>query len=319
MIYPLLLTAPIKDYIWGGDKLIAEYGFECNSKTAAEAWLLSCHKDGESIVKNGTLAGLTLSEAISKMGGDQILGENAAKFPYFPILIKLIDARDRLSVQVHPDNEYALKHEGEYGKTEMWYIVDCEEDAKLIYGLNRDVERDELERRIRNNSLGEICNFVPVKKGDVFYIKPGTMYAIGKGILIAEIQQNSNITYRVSDYGRLGADGKPRPLHISKALDVINRKRMSRNELDAEVTIYPFGIVKTLAECEYFTTELLNLKGKAGLLEEKSFLSLVVLDGGAVLSYSGGSIRLKKGDSVFIPANCRVTLTGDADIISTHI
>ena len=145
------------------------------------------------------------------------------------------------------------------------------------------------------------------------------MHAIGKGILIAEIQQNSNTAYRVSDYGRLGADGKPRPLHISKALDVINRKRMTRNDLEPDITIYPFGIVKTLAECEYFTAELLNLKGKAGLMEEKSFLSIVLLDGDAILSYTGGSIRLKKGDSVFVPAKCRITLTGEADIISTHI
>lgn len=318
MIYPLLLSAPVKNYLWGGDRLITEYGFETEGDKAAEAWILSCHKDGESIVKNGALAGYTLSEAIKEMG-EEILGENAAKFPYFPILIKLIDARDRLSVQVHPDNEYALKNEGEYGKTEMWYIVDCEEGAGIIYGFNRDVELHELERRIRNNSLSEICNFVPVKKGDAFYIKAGTMHAIGKGILIAEIQQNSNTTYRVSDYGRLGADGKPRPLHISKALDVINRKRMTRNDLEPDITIYPFGIVKTLAECEYFTTEHLTLKGKAGLMEEKSFLSIVVLDGDVVLSYTGGSIRLKKGDSVFVPAKCRITLTGEADIISTHI
>ncbi len=316
MIYPLLLSASVKNHLWGGNRLITEYGFE--GESAAEAWLLSCSKENESVVKNGTLAGLRLSEAIVKMGA-KALGENVLKFPYFPINIKLIDAKDRLSIKVHPDNEYALKQEGKYGKTKMWYIVDAEEDAKIIYGLNKDIERDELERRIRTNAISEICNFVPVKKGDAFYIKAGVMHAVGKGIMVAEIEQNSEVAYRISDYGRLGADGKPRPLNISKALDVINRKRMQRNDLEPDLTIYPFGIVKTLAECEYFTAEHLVLKGKAGLMEEKSFLSIVLLDGDAVLSYSGGTMRLKKGDSVFVPANCRVTLTGDADIICTHI
>lgn len=319
MIYPLLLESPVEEHIWGGERLINEFGLGSeNTKHAGEAWLLSCNKQAENTVKNGMYAGLKLSEAVSKMGIN-VLGENVLKFPYFPISVKLIDAKDRLSVKVHPDNEYAMTQEGQYGKTKMWYVVDCEEDARIIYGLKCEINRDELERRIRTNSLNEICNFLKVKKGDVFYIKPGTVYAAGKGILLAEVEQNTNIFYRISDYGRLGADGNVRPLHISKALDVINRKRMQRNDLEPDITIYPFGIVKTLAECEYFTVEHLNLKGKAGLMEEKSFLSVVLLDGEAVLSYLGGTMRLKKGDSLFVPAKCRITLTGDADVICTHI
>ena len=319
MIYPLLLESPVKEHLWGGERLIKEFGLgQVGQRLGGEAWFLSCNNQAENTVKNGALAGLTLSQAISKMGMD-VLGEDVLKFPYFPMSVKLIDAKDRLSVKVHPDNEYALAQEGKYGKTKMWYIVDCEEDANIIYGLKCELNRDELERRIRTNSLSEVCNFVKVKKGDVFYIRPGTVHAVGKGILLAEIEQNSDLSYRISDYGRLGIDGKPRPLHISKALDVIHRKRMQRNDLEPDLTIYPFGIVKVLSECEYFKVEHLLLKGKAGLMEEKSFLSVVLLDGEAVLSYLGGTLRLKKGDSLFVPAKCRITLTGDADVICTHI
>lgn len=318
-MYPLLLSAPVKSAVWGGDRLEKEYGFEPAGENSAEAWMLSCYGGFESIVKNGPLSGKTLSEAITAMG-ETCLGENAAKFSYFPILIKLIDANDRLSVQVHPDDEYALKNEGQYGKTEMWLIVDCKEDSEIIYGLKKKVDKTELSERIKNGTLNEICNFVPVKKGDVFFIPSGTVHAIGKGILIAEIQQNSDVTYRVNDYGRLGTDGKPRELRIKKAVDVIDTSPVkTSDDTEGELMLYPFGTVKSLAECKYFTAELLNLNGKAGLCEEKSFLSLVVLEGDAVLSSSEGILRLKKGDSVFIPAKMRATLSGSAEIICTHI
>lgn len=318
-MYPLLLKAPIKDYLWGGTRLKDEFGFETDTQKAAEAWVLSAHKDGASIVKNGELAGLTLPEAVAALG-DKALGKKAAEFEYFPILIKLIDAKESLSVQVHPDDEYALKNEGEYGKTEMWYIVDAEPDAQLIYGFNREIDRAEFERRIRNNTLTEVCNYVPVKKGDIFFISAGTLHAIGKGILIAEIQQNSNSTYRVSDYGRLGADGKPRPLHIDKAIAVTKTVPPTEPYGDVgELTLYPFGLVRTLAECDLFTTELLSLNGNAGMCEKDSFLSLLVLEGESVLSYSGGNMRMKRGDSVFVPAGLRFVLSGKSEIICTHL
>lgn len=318
-MYPLLLKPPVKDYIWGGAKLKTEYNFETDKDIAAEAWVLSCHKDGPDIVMNGELAGKTLPEAI-KIWGDKALGERAAAFPYFPLLIKLIDAKDRLSVQVHPDNEYALKNEGEFGKTEMWYVVDCEEGAQLIYGFSRDVSREEFEQRIKDNTLSEICNYVPVHKGDVFFISAGTLHAIGAGILIAEVQQNSNTTYRVSDYGRLGADGKPRPLHIEKALEVTERTKPAvpygavGNEEPTN-----FGSVRRLASCEYFTASLISLDGEAQLEETGSFVSLVLLDGAAELKYSGGALSLKKGGSVFIPAGLRFSVSGKAEILFSRV
>lgn len=318
-MYPLLLSAPIKDFLWGGTKLLDEYGFKAECEKAAEAWVLSCHKNGESIVKNGEFSGLPLSEVLEKWG-EQGIGKKAAQFPYFPLLIKLIDAKDRLSIQVHPDDEYALKNEGEYGKTEMWYVVDCEEDAKLVYGFNRNISKEEFERRIKDNTLTSVCNVVPVKKGDVFFIEAGTLHAIGKGILIAEIQQNSNTTYRVSDYGRLGADGKPRPLHIEKALDVTETTPPTKEYGDVgELTLYPFGMVRSLAKCDLFTTDLLSLSGTAGLYEKDSFISLLILEGKANLSYPLGNMNVKKGDSVLIPANMKVILSGDAQVICTHV
>lgn len=154
-MYPLLLKPPVKDYLWGGTKLKTEYNYETDKQKAAEAWVLSCHKDGADVVVNGELAGKTLPEVL-ELWGEKSLGKNAAAFPYFPLLIKLIDAKDRLSVQVHPNDEYALKNEGEYGKTEMWYVVDCDEGAELIYGFNREVSKEEFERRIKDNTLPEI-------------------------------------------------------------------------------------------------------------------------------------------------------------------
>ncbi len=318
-MYPLLLKAPLKDYIWGGRRLIEEYGFESDKDSAAEAWMLSCHKDGNSVVRNGELSGLTLMQAIETWGGSA-LGKKAKDFSYFPILIKLIDAKDRLSVQVHPEDEYALANEGEYGKTEMWYVVDCEEDAKLIYGFKQNISKGEFLERINKNNLSPVCNYVPVKKGDVFFIEAGTMHAIGKGILIAEVQQNSNTTYRVSDYGRLGADGKPRQLHIKQALEVTKTVKPTLPYGNVgDVLLYPFGTVRELARCKYFCTELLSLNGNIGIYDNDSFISLLVLGGSSTLSYSGGTMQLKKGDSVFIPAGLKVRLTGTAEIMHTHL
>ena len=309
-MYPLLLKAPLKDYLWGGTRLKEEYGFESDKEKVAEAWVLSCHKDGNSIVKNGEYAEKTLQEVLD-IWGKEALGAKSDRFTYFPVLIKLIDAKDRLSVQVHPDDEYALKNEGEYGKTEMWYVVDCEEGAELIYGFNQDISQGEFLERISSNTLSPVCNYVPVKKGDVFFIEAGTLHAIGKGILIAEVQQNSNTTYRVSDYGRLGADGKPRELHIKQAVDVTKTEKPTKPYGNVgDVTLYPFGTVRELSSCEYFTAELINLDGNVGIYDNESFISLLILEGEVSLSYTGGMMKLKKGDSLFLPAGLKVRLCG---------
>jgi mannose-6-phosphate isomerase len=202
----------------------------------------------------------------------------------------------------------------------MWYVVDCEEGAELIYGFKEDISKEEFERRIKDNTLTDVCNFVPVKKGDVFFITAGTLHAIGEGILIAEVQQNSNTTYRVSDYGRIGADGKPRPLHIEKALDVTK----------CEVPQIPYGKVgevkvedgyslRDLAACDKFSAKLLSLNGKYAISLEDSFTSLIVLEGNAAISCNNRTLNITKGDSVFIPAGLEVELNGAADILYSYV
>lgn len=318
-MYPLLLTPAVKDYLWGGQKLKTEFGYTSDSNKLAEAWVLSCHHDGACLVQNGKHAGRTLAETLSHWGA-AALGTRAAAFSDFPLLIKLIDAQDRLSVQVHPDDAYALANEGEFGKTEMWYVVDCNDGARLIYGLNREVSREELAQHIHNNTLEQLCRFVPVHPGDVFFIEAGTLHAIGAGILIAEVQQNSNTTYRVSDYGRLGADGKPRPLHIEKALDVTRRSPSARPcGAVGDIEKTEFGWVRQLASCDLFVSDLMNINGTAALHDPGSFLSLVVLTGWATVNHGNNTFAVGKGASVFVPADCPVTVSGRAQLLVSRV
>ena len=319
-MYPIKLKPAFKDYLWGGTRLRDDFGKDCDFDKIAESWELSCHKDGNSVVADGEFAGLTLAQYIEKEG-KSVLGTNCERFEDFPILIKLIDAKDNLSVQVHPNNEYAQRVEGEYGKTEMWYVVDCDEGASLLYGFKHNITKEEFRERIENNTLLEVTNSVPVKKGDVFFIEAGTLHAIGKGILIAEIQQNSNTTYRIYDYGRVGADGKPRQLHIDKAVDVTNLCPAKPYPQSEPVDMGGWT-KKRLAKCEYFTVDVINVDTSAALEADKSsFVNILVLDGGCVLSSEGNdAVELKKGDSVFIPAGLgKFELTGKCSAVMTHI
>lgn len=314
----LKLAPAFKDYLWGGTRLRDDFQKDCDFDKIAESWELSCHKDGPSTITNGEYKGHTLAEYIDK-AGKKVLGTDCEKFENFPILIKLIDAKDNLSVQVHPNNEYAQRVEGEYGKTEMWYIVDCDEGAKLLYGFKNVISKDEFAERIANNTLLEVTNSVPVHKGDVFFIEAGTLHAIGKGILIAEIQQNSNTTYRIYDYGRVGKDGKPRELHVEKAKDVTNL---------CPAKAYPETPVeqkdgytsKLLSSCDYFTTYAIDVDSKAVLdADEKSFVSLLILDGSCTIT-GDNSVEAKKGDSVFITAGTgKVTVDGKCKAILTKV
>ncbi|MGN1195366.1 MAG: type I phosphomannose isomerase catalytic subunit [Acutalibacteraceae bacterium] len=317
---PLKLIPAVKDYIWGGTRLSKEYGIESALKIQAEAWVLSCHKDGESVVSGGRYDGMTLSDVISEKG-KEILGKNAEKFDYFPILIKLIDAKDDLSVQVHPDDEYARKNEGQYGKTEAWYILDCDEGAELIYGLSRDMTRCELKDSIEQGTLLDCVNRVKVKKGDIFLIESGTLHAIGKGILLAEIQQNSNVTYRVYDYGRL-QNGKPRELHIDKAVDVINLNAAPCDGKPQGEEEILDGYKKTLlVSCPLFTVNRLEITQKAVLkADESSFVSLVAVEGNGVLMKDDICMTLYKGESIFVPASFgEFEILGEVTVLETRV
>ncbi len=315
-MYILKLNPVFKDYIWGGTKLRDEYGFKSDLDKLAEGWMLSCHKDGENTVCNGEFSGKTLTEIIN--ANPDFLGENGKKFECFPILIKLIDAKNDLSVQVHPDNEYAMRVENEYGKTECWYILDCDEDAELIYGFNREISSDEFRKRIADNTFLETVNKVKVKKGDLFFIEAGTLHAIGKGILLAEIQQNSNTTYRVYDYGRLGADGKPRELHVDKAVDVTMCLPPARSSSpEGEVENYDGYSLQLLTKCDLFKVTKLNIcKSYKGFAGEKSFVSVLVTEGCGYID----DLKINKGDSLFIPAGYgEFNVDGKTELIITEV
>lgn len=306
----LKLKPSCKEYLWGGRKLIEEFGKEFAGEKLAETWELSCHKNGPSMILNGEFAGKTLQEYVEE-NGKEVLGKNCEKFDNFPILIKFIDAKDNLSIQVHPDNAYALREEGQYGKTEMWYVVDAEPSAFLYYGFSRAVSKEEFAERIRSHTLLEVLNQVPVKKGDVFFIEAGTIHAIGKGILIAEIQQNSDVTYRVYDYGRVGADHKPRELHIEQAVEVTNTAPVTEKK--------EFG--SHLGVCEYFTVDKLDIqKEYCKRMTTDSFCSLLVLEGEGSLFSGEETAELKKGDSIFMnAADSEFRMEGHLEILMTTV
>lgn len=324
-MYPLKLTPTFKDYIWGGTRLKTDFQKKTPLDKVAESWELSCHKDGPAVIENGPCRGMTLAEYLVDRGR-AVLGTNCDRFENFPILIKLIDARDNLSVQVHPDNEYALRVEGEYGKTEMWYIVDCEPGASLLYGFDHEITKEEFAARIKDNTLLEVTNRVSVKKGDVFFIKAGTLHAIGAGILIAEIQQNSNTTYRIYDYGRVGNDGKPRELHVEKAKEVTALCPPSRKpEPEGAPVPKEGGTVTRLASCDYFITDAVSLDGEISFTSDAtSFQSLLFLEGEGKLCWTaqgeGMELSVKKGESVFVPAGMgNYTIIGKCELLFTTV
>ena len=295
-ITPVKLTPAFKDYLWGGVRLKTEFNKNCDFDRVAESWELSAHKDGQSVVCGGAYDGLTLTAYVDALG-KAALGTNSAKYDYFPLLIKLIDAKGDLSVQVHPSDAYALEHEGEYGKTEMWYVLDCDEGAALYYGFTRDITREEYETAIKDGKLTDILNRVDVKRGDVFFIPAGTVHAIGAGILICEIQQNSNTTYRVYDYNRRDKNGNLRPLHVEKALAVSDLKK------SPALPEIPDGADVLLAECGYFEVRRLRFAGDGSVpATAGSFTALTVTEGEGTLSDGESILSFRKGNTLFIPA-----------------
>lgn len=300
---PLKLIPVFKEIVWGGNRLKEDYGFKSNLNNIAEAWMLCARKDGDNIIANGEFAGKSFTEFVKE--NKSVLGTKGEKYEEFPLLIKFIDAKADLSVQVHPDDDYARVHENSYGKTEAWYILDCDEGAELIYGFNKNLTSDEFRKSIEDNTFLDYVNKVKVKKGDVFFINAGTLHAIGSGILLAEVQQNCNTTYRVYDYNRL-VDGKPRELHVEKAIDVTDTVPPTRNgDPDSAPVINGDATEQALCQCEFFKMDTLAVDGSYSLsATEESFISLLVLEGEGNLTANGEASELKAGDSIFIPANC---------------
>ncbi len=310
-MYPIKLNPIFKEIVWGGDRLKSDYGYESDLNNIAEAWVLTARNDGDNTVKNGEYAGQGFTEIIKN--NPSFLGKKGEKYNEFPLLIKFIDAKSDLSIQVHPDDDYARIHENSLGKTEAWYILDCSEDAELIYGFNKEITKDEFENSIKDNSFLNHVNKVKVKKGDIFFIEAGTLHAIGGGILLAEVQQNCNTTYRVYDYGRL-VDGKPRELHIEKALDVTNTLPPVRSaEAEEKELVIGDAKVQKLCSCDFFTMTSLKLNGKYEYnCDENSFLSVLILEGNGSITVDNTAVSVKKGDSIFIPADSgNVLLSGE--------
>lgn len=292
------LYPAFKDYIWGGEKLKTKYGKVTDLYPVAESWELSFHKDGLTSLVNGA----TLAETADALA----LGKRVREKATFPMLIKLIDARNDLSVQVHPSDEYALKNEGSLGKTEMWYIVHADEGAGIYLGFKDNTSRDAVERSIREKSLTDLMNFYEVRSGECYFIPAGTIHAIGGGCLILEIQQNSNVTYRVYDYGRKDRNGNERELHISKALDVLDYGKFKHATFDG-----------VLGECEYFRAREIIVDGVLTFeTDSESFHCITVVSGEGRV----GGVKLNTLESVFVPADHEeYKAEGNMKIIITDI
>lgn len=316
--YPLKISYTAKTAIWAGTRLRDEFGKVSEFDTVSESWELSVRRDEMARVLNGEACGMTLSEYFLRVGYDCVCpgfkeGDN------FPLLVKLIDAQDMLSVQVHPDDEYASLVENDSGKTEMWYIVDATENAQLIYGLKNGITREDFACAVKEKRVNDVMNYVPVKKGEVYFIPSGMIHAIGAGILIAEIQQNSDLTYRIYDFDRVDKDGMPRQLHIDKALDVV--RSFTPEEIDAVRYSRGHGDEQLLANSEYFKVRRVCVDEHIKLVATReSFICIVCLDGEGSIDFKGEKYPIVKGESYFIPAGMgEFDIDGRIEVILAQI
>lgn len=309
---PIIFLNPVfKQMIWGGNRLATDFGYDIPGDNTGECWGISAHPNGDDSIANDCYAGKTLSqlwnehpELFGNIDGDR-----------FPLLIKIIDAKDNLSIQVHPYDEYAAKNEnGSLGKTECWYIIECPDDAKLVVGHNAKTQ-EELSDMIHEGRWDEFIRYVPIKKGDFIQIYPGTVHAITSGCMILETQQNSDITYRVYDYDRL-TNGKPRELHVDKSIDVITVPAKSTEDCVMDTNNLPQNKWNKLIECEYYKVYKLVLDGELEFEQSHPFLNMSVLDGEGTVNGQ----RIKKGDHFIIPAGFgNVKMEGKLGVIASCV
>lgn len=306
--YPFLLQPAVKDYLWGGTRLNDDFSKRMASDVIAETWECSTHPDGVSIVASGEWLGRPLDAILKEH--PEYLGEHANGATELPVLVKLIDADRDLSVQVHPDDEFAREHEnGQNGKTEMWYVMDADPDSRIAYGLHHTIGREEFREAIGAGTVERYLQMVPARKNDLFFIPPGTIHAIGAGCLIAEIQQNSNLTYRLYDYNRTDRNGNKRPLHIDKGLAVADLEAMPEPRQPMRLLRYSGGTAsELLCRCRYFQVSrvLVNTEEKRSEARfratPESFEIFLFLNGCGTLSCGDSMLQFFKGDCVFVPA-----------------
>ncbi len=294
------LKPATKDYIWGGNNL-RKWGKEGNGSSIAECWELSFNDAGPSIIASGFNKGKLLKEVATK----EDIGLASASFSFFPVLVKLIDSETDLSVQVHPSDAYALQNENQFGKTEMWHILDAKEGAGIYLGFKKNTSPSEVRKAVDDHSIVSLLNFIKVHKGETYFIPSGTVHAIGGGVTLIEIQQNSTLTYRLYDYGRIGKDGKPRELHLEKALNVINYEAFKPVTFRSNI----------LGECPYFVAKKKEIFSDDLFASKDSFLSFMVIEGEGKFA----NIPFSKGDTFFIPASKGGHFEGEAKIVTVEV
>ncbi len=313
MSEPLFLQSVMQEKIWGGTKLRDEFGYEIPSDKVGEYWAISAHPHGVSTIKNGRFTG---------QGLDKVYAEHRELFgnsnePVFPLLTKILDANDWLSVQVHPDDHYAMEHEGELGKTECWYVIAADEGAEIIYGHSAQ-SREELRQQIEKKEWEKLLTKVPVKAGDFFYVPSGTMHAIGSGILILETQQSSDTTYRVYDFDRKDDEGNLRELHLEKSIDVLNIGAPANSR---PVTVKADDLTSTLlVASDFFAVYKWEVSGKVDIEKTAAYLLVSVLAGRGVLTVDGETYPIAKGDHFILPSDVEEwTFEGkDLEMIVSH-
>lgn len=307
----IFLEQVFKEMIWGGNRLKEDWLYDIPSEQTGECWAISAHPNGDCRIKNGSFKGELLS-SLYKDKRTELFGgiENEV----FPLLIKIIDAKEDLSIQVHPNDYYAKENEkGSLGKTECWYILDCDEDASIIIGHNAK-DKDELKAMISENRWSDLIREIPLKKGDFFQINPGTVHAIKHGTMILETQQNSDITYRLYDYDRL-QNGKKRELHIDKSIDVITCPHEDA-KVEPKITRLKNGTIEELVSCPYYTVKKISLNGREEFIQEEPFTMFSVIEGVGLLD----GTNIKKGDHFILPNGYKeYVLDGKMDIILSYI
>ncbi|MDF2906397.1 MAG: mannose-6-phosphate isomerase, class [Herbinix sp.] len=305
----IFLEPVFKTMIWGGNKLATEYGYSIPSDNTGECWAISAHKNGDCEIKNGEFSGKTLSWLWDNHR--ELFGNTEGEV--FPLLIKIIDAKTDLSIQVHPDDAYAGEHEhGALGKTECWYILDCEEGGEIVIGHNAE-NKEQLAKMIRENRWKELIRLCKIKKGDFFQIEPGTVHAIKKGTMILETQQNSDITYRLYDYDRLD-NGKPRELHIDKSIDVINCPHID-NTVRSGMVHNEECDIEELISCEFYCVHRVRMHGEQEFEQEFPFLNVSVIEGSGEID----GAKITKGDHFILPYGYgSYRLRGEMELIVSH-
>lgn len=317
-LYPLQFEPIFKDRIWGGTKLKSVLHKPIASKITGESWELSTVKGDVSVVANGDFAGKNLNQLIEKYP-EELLGTKVYKRfgKEFPLLFKYLDAREDLSIQVHPNDELAKKRHNSFGKTEMWYVVQADPNSRLIVGFKESSNAQEYLKHLGDKTLLSILDSVPVKVGDVFFLETGTVHAIGAGLVIAEIQQTSDITYRIYDFDRVDADGNARELHIDLALDAINYDKVEAKKMYKKSE----NSSNAMVDCPYFTTNYIPLNGKMELSKDGSSFTVFMCTQGAFdLVIAGESYSYRKGDTVLVPAEVKeLALVGEATVLEIYI